>query len=111
MDNKNFHLYDHDQPFPFLELSDRHVLWDINTQGNKFDVEHWNLTVEFYAKNFEENFQTELLLLGRSGRHVCVDDNEENRERYNEMVEYIKELQKLLIQEVNAYYSVKKEDK
>lgn len=95
---------------PFLELSDYHVLWEIDTKGHEFDVSLYEDNVEYYCKIFAEKFQTEIFLLGRSGRHVCVDYNEENIEKFDDMQEFVKKAQEEIIQNMNNFYENYKEN-
>ena len=76
-----------------IELSDRHVLWEINN----YDEEEYFLFVNGFITEFEKMFNTHLYLCGRSGRHVCVSNIPENRRRAYIMTRTVKRMQKHLI--------------
>ena len=82
-----------------LELSDRHVLWDIVCDN--FDEDLYWISVESAARRFMTQFGVPVYIVGRSGRHVVVEDNCENRKWYCRMVEYVREKQDELIEEWN----------
>ena len=52
--------------------------------GYRDDVtdEEWNGATEDAVRRFEERLDVQVRLLGRSGRHVCIEDHAENRRRY-----------------------------
>jgi hypothetical protein len=57
-------------------------------------------------ENFAQASGVRVNIYGRGGRHVCVDDTLENRDRYEEL----RELALLLEKEVIANYSINKPD-
>lgn len=82
-----------------LELSDRHVLWNIN--GDSFDEELYNAAVRSAARRFMVQFGVPVYIVGRSGRHVVVEDTRENRGMYERMVRYVRQRQDEIIESWN----------
>ena len=83
-----------------LELSDRHVLWDIST----YNVHDNDITDSFlewicnkFAAIFNKHYHTEVYFCGRSGRHVCVEDTAVNRRNYPYMCKAVEIMQRLII--------------
>ena len=76
-----------------IELSDRHVLWEVNN----YDEEEYCLFVNGFITEFEKMFNTHLYLCGRSGRHVCVSNIPENRRRVYNMTRTVERMQRDLI--------------
>lgn len=64
----------------YLQLNDNHTLWSI---PDGVSLDDYNYFVSQSCQVFEEVSGQELLLLGRSGRHVCVDAIPENFVKYN----------------------------
>lgn len=82
-----------------LELSDNHTLWDIDTPD--FDDEEYCFVVESARKQFEEVTGVECFLVGRSGRHVCVEDTFDNATRYFELCDVQRDLEESVINTFN----------
>ena len=90
----------------YIELSDNHTLWDIN--GENFDDEYYAESyytelVNEAAQNFEIETGVRPLLLGRSGRHVCVEYTLKNLENYDFLVRTQRALEEGVIDEMNNY--------
>lgn len=69
----------------YLELHDNHTLWDINCES--FDCDEYEFIVSQAIKAMEAKHKNlKVYLLGRSGRHVCVEDTPVNRRRYQSLV-------------------------
>lgn len=90
---KEFKLYDGK-----IELSDNHTIWDI--EGD-FDMGEYFGTVADAVEEFEEITGEELHLLGRNGRHVCVDFTTENMLNYEYLCETQKDLEQGVIDEMS----------
>lgn len=78
-----------------LQLSDKRVLWDINNEN--FDFDEYCIECDYALKKLSEKYGTEFYLLGRSGRHVCVEDTKENRKRFYKMQKDVEEMQNEII--------------
>ena len=46
------------------------------------DDDAYNFAIACAVQDFERENKIELYLLGRSGRHVCIEDTAKNRRRY-----------------------------
>lgn len=89
-----------------LELTAEHVYWKFYnprfTDDPCFD-DIYRMMVQDEIDDFKKKFGQDIYLLGRSGRHVCVDDTPENRERYFEMQSEAESQINGLIARVNEY--------
>lgn len=90
-------LYNEDRE-NFIELSDNHTLWKINANISEYDyVEYVNAA----AEEFEQETGTPLYFLGRSGRHVCVENTYENAIRYDELCAVQNRLEDEMVYAIN----------
>lgn len=89
-----------------LELTAEHVYWKFYNPRFTDDPcfeDIYQMMVQDEIDNFKKKFGQDIYLLGRSGRHVCVDDTSENRERYFEMQSEVESQINGLIARVNEY--------
>jgi hypothetical protein len=93
--------YSEDFRKTMIELSDNRVLGSI-AMINDSDYEVWNKLVESEIRRFMVNFGIPVYVVGRSGRHVCVEDNRNNRKWYQRMVDYVKETQDKMVDAWNS---------
>ena len=94
----------------YIQLSDEHTLWKVHTLNNPIsdkEAEQWDAfyydLVREVCKKFEEKSGVEVLLLGRSGRHVCVADTTQNRRRYRSLCNLQMKLENEVLTEFNKY--------
>jgi hypothetical protein len=101
--NKDIQYYDN-----MIQLHDNHTFWKlnnntINENNNKnVDLFLYNKLLPKYFEMFKEKMGVELFALGRSGRHICVEDNDYNRRHYKSFKNYVLKLEKMFIDEFNA---------
>lgn len=63
----------------YLELSDNHTLWSIDIpEGAEFNDEDYNFMYNTALEHLQDEIGVEVFGLGRSGRHICVEDNFRN---------------------------------
>ena len=89
-----------------LELTAEHVYWKFYNPRFTDDPcfeDIYRMMVQDEIDDFKKKFGQDIYLLGRSGRHVCVDDTPENRERYFEMQSEALRQINSLIARVNEY--------
>lgn len=90
----------------YIELNDNHTLWEIeipeDINSDEFDMMYSDI-VSKAAEDFKEETGTSLFLVGRMGRHACVEANLQNALRYNELKEVQEKLEKEVIEKANAY--------
>lgn len=97
---KDLPLYDNDGIF-YIELSDNHTLWNIDNDDLPGDV--YNELVADAVDEFENMTGTDVFLLGRSGRHVCVDLNIDNIKNYAKLIDIQDKLENDVIAKANSY--------
>ena len=99
-----FKFYNATDGFKYLELHDHHTIWQID---NNFKWEDYEDYVSICLYNMEKHFKDlNVYTLGRSGRHVCVDDTPTNRRRYNHLVAYAEKMEQWLISYFNNFYDM-----
>ena len=89
-----------------LELHDNHTFWKLNneTAENISTNEFYNVInylTEKYNNIFNKKFNTNLYGLGRSGRHICVENNDFNKRHYKSMKRYALKLEKDFVEDFN----------
>ena len=92
----------------YLELHDHHTIWSINKE---FSYNDYADMICCARLDMQEHFKDlKVYYLGRSGRHVCVDDTPVNRRRYQVLVEYAKKAEQSVIDYFNNEYEYEPED-
>ena len=102
--------YSEDQRKTMLELHDNHTLWAIDNENLTMD--DYSFMVDTVINQFENMTNTELFLCGRSGRHVCIENNKRNQLNYWKYKKIAEKLEKKLIytcnnlksEKINAFY-------
>lgn len=94
-DIRENHLYRGDHG-SYIQLSDNRTLWDINITDD-FDDEDYSFVVNQFAEKFEAETGVKVYLLGRSGRHICVDISYENALQFDELCKVQRRYEKELI--------------
>ena len=85
--------YSEDFRNEMIELSDKHVLWNVNN----YDEEEYDNIVLAMHNYFYKIYKEHVYLCGRSGRHVCVSNIPENRRRVYNMTRTVERMQRQLI--------------
>lgn len=99
------HIYYSDYK-KYIELSDNHTLWQIDNDKFPNDdsaADEYNSQVEAAFETFKDETGVDLLALGRSGRHICVELNYENALKYSELVDKQQELEDEVISAMNSW--------
>ena len=93
--------YDHDGGYgTVLELNDNHTMWEL-TNENKSD-EEWASIVQSKLAQFKADTGVDLMLLGRMGRHACVEPTYDNCLNFTYLQETQEKLEQEAIDEFNA---------
>ena len=85
-----------------LELSDRHIDWDLGraikpTSDEDIIGLRYDIARRMYTEDFENHYHVKVCFCGRSGRHVCIEDTAENRRKYAVMCDAVELMQKLIV--------------
>lgn len=91
----------------YLELHDNHTIWNINKDFDLNDYESEVLIATLVMESYFKGLQ--IYQLGRSGRHICVEDTPINRRRYKHLVVRAKQLEEDLINYFNNEYEMEVE--
>ena len=92
----------------YIQLNDEHTVWKLdrldgnasNSEAEDWDAYYYSLVNEACEK-FEQKSGVEILLLGSSGRHVCVEDTDQNRRRYRSLCNLQMKLEDWVVREFN----------
>lgn len=103
----NITTYTNDDGTDYIELSDNSTVNQLDNPNK--DMEDYNILVDVACKEFEEQTGTELYLLGRSGRHVCVELNYENAKNFESLASKVSELEQGVIDSFNESEDLKEE--
>ena len=86
----------------YLQLHDRHVFWEVEPSDSEEDIQfEIDFLISAKIEEFKETTGVEVFLLGRSGRHVCVEDTPENSRRYRYLERTANRMADELIQDIN----------
>jgi hypothetical protein len=83
----------------YLQLHDNRTLWKVTNK--KFTDEDWQILSDSVVERFKNTTRVDLYLLGRSGRHACVENTEENRKQYKSLKRRALTLEKWFIKQAN----------
>lgn len=82
-------IYEDDHKGKLLQLSDRHVLWEVNAPSGVSEDEFEDVCrdlIDFGLDEFKKSHDNiDVGLYGRMGRHVCIPFTEYNLEHYFEL--------------------------
>lgn len=85
-----------------LQLHDHHTFWRIKVPIDEYEL---LCVVSEYLQRLENQYHNlTIYQLGRSGRHICIDDTPVNRRRYQAVQNKAEELEEELIEYVNNNY-------
>lgn len=99
-----FKFYREWQGDRYLQLHDNHTIWKIDKDFKWDDYEY---EVEIALLRMSTRYKDlTIYQLGRSGRHICVEDTPINRRRYKNLVAYAEKLEQELIDYFNNVYNM-----
>lgn len=90
-----------------IELSDEHIGWYIKF-GPKDTDRHCECFVMMLCHEFKDIYGTDLILTGRSGRHVCVENTADNRRRLMNMQRTVYRLQNKFLKRFDDGWRINK---
>jgi hypothetical protein len=91
---------EYNQNTPYLELHQNRTSWKLDNPAK--DDEEFNILVQLAANEFESKTGVTIFFLGRSGRHICIEDTPENSKRYRNLQRLAFKLEQSVIDEFNA---------
>lgn len=83
-----------------LELNDNHTIRELNNENKSY--EEWASIVNSKQAQFKADTDVDLLLLGRMGRHACVEPTYDNCLNFNYLQETQERLEREAIDEFNG---------
>lgn len=88
-----------DDRIDYIQLSDNHTLYEI--QNTELDEYQYGEAVDRYCDEFVEITGVDVYLLGRMGRHVCVEFTIDNIINYDYLKEVQADLESQMIAELS----------
>jgi hypothetical protein len=82
----------------YIQLHDNRTIWNCN----KYNDDVYNQLVVEAISEFEASMGVKVYLEGRSGRHICVEDNPHNRQQFINMRRRALFLEKQVISAMNS---------
>lgn len=73
----------YDQSTPYLELHAMRAPVGGYLPGFQDSATEYDMEVAACIEDFEMEFDVDVIQLGRSGRHICIEDTPQNRARYD----------------------------
>lgn len=83
----------------YLQLHDNYTIWDLDNK-KRLDDDYFDL-VNLATEEFKDITGIDLHLLGRSGRHVCIEDNINNSKNYKRYQNLALKLEQQVIDRFN----------
>lgn len=99
--------YSDDYRDELIELSDEHIMWYIKFGKDDTDIDY-ELFVRDMIEEFFDIYETDLILTGRSGRHVCVKNTPDNRRQLMNMQRTVYRLQNEILMRFNDGWRINK---
>ena len=90
-----------------IELNDNHTMWELEARDDvdsNYAIEDYFSMVDAALVRFENETGVEVWQAGRSGRHICVENNVYNLLDYYKLCEVQRKLEDEVIQEFNETY-------
>lgn len=94
------HSYAYDYNDDYIELNDNHTIWELHS--DTLTDEDWWSIVDSKVAAFKGETGVDLYLVGRSGRHACVDNTFYNAMRFEELQAVQERLEREAIEEFNG---------
>ena len=98
------YYYDRESREDYIELSCNHTMYSLNS-SDEWDAHYDNFylsLVDTACDSFEDLTGVTCYLLGRSSRHVCVEDTFENALNYEKLCDVAHDLECEVIEEFNS---------
>lgn len=81
-----------------LELNKNHTFWKLDTDKSETEI---YIILEDKLAEFEQKSGVEIFALGRSGRHICIENTFENALNYYKLKDLQEKLEEEFIEQVN----------
>ena len=92
----------------YIQLSEERTIWKLDRldrHASDAEAEEWDFyyqsLVDEACDKFEQKSGVEVFLLGRNGRHVCVEDTDQNRRRYRSLCNLQMKLEDWVVNKFN----------
>lgn len=94
----------------FIQLSDNHTMYELNSDV-EITFDQYSSLVETFLQRLQDEINVTVYALGRSGRHICIDNTFDNALNYNKYVEAQSKYEQEMIDYINENFGSKTESK
>ncbi len=94
----------------YIQLSDNHTMYELNSDV-EITFDQYSSLVETFLQRLQDEINVTVYALGRSGRHICIDNTFDNALNYNKYVEAQSKYEQEMINYINENFGSKTESK
>lgn len=94
----------------YIQLSDNHTMYELNSDV-EITFDQYSSLVETFLQRLQEEINVTVYALGRSGRHICIENTFDNALNYNKYVEAQSKYEQEMINYINENFGSKTESK
>lgn len=94
----------------YIQLSDNRTMYELNSDV-EITFDQYSSLVETFLQRLQDEINVTVYALGRSGRHICIDNTFDNALNYNKYVEAQSKYEQEMINYINENFGSKTESK
>lgn len=100
IENITYYEYDYKK---YIQLSDNHTMYELNDDV-EMTADEYSSLVDTFLQQLQDEINTDIYALGRSGRHICIDNTFNNALNYNKYVQAQHKYEQEMINYINQEY-------
>ena len=100
IENITYYEYDYKK---YIQLSDNHTMYELNDDV-EMTADQYSSLVDIFLQQLQDEINIDIYALGRSGRHICIDNTFDNALNYNEYVQAQRKYEQEMINYINQEY-------
>lgn len=107
IENITYYEYDYKK---YIQLSDNHTMYELNDDV-EMTADQYSSLVDIFLQQLQDEINIDIYALGRSGRHICIDNTFDNALNYNGYVQAQRKYEQEMINYINENFGSKTESK
>lgn len=100
IENITYYEYDYKK---YIQLSDNHTMYELNDDV-EMTADQYSSLVDIFLQQLQDEINIDIYALGRSGRHICIDNTFDNALNYNGYVQAQRKYEQEMINYINQEY-------
>lgn len=100
IENITYYEYDYKK---YIQLSDNHTMYELNDDV-EMTADQYSSLVDIFLQQLQDEINIDIYALGRSGRHICIDNTFDNALNYNRYVQAQRKYEQEMINYINQEY-------